>query len=91
MTKTAEILNIDEKRMASVLRAAAEKLSGADDEVVLDLSSVRRVDSGTLRSLQEFAHIAEQKAVKVVLRSVTVDVYKVLKLVKLTGQFSFEN
>ena len=33
--------------------------------------------------------IADEKGVKVVLRGVNVDVYKVLKLVKLASRFSF--
>jgi hypothetical protein len=41
--------------------------------------------------MEEFARIADEKAVKVVLRGVNVDVYKVLKLVKLTQRFSFVN
>jgi hypothetical protein len=35
------------------------------------------------------AGAADEKAVKVALRGVHVDVYKVLKLVKLTPRFSF--
>ena len=35
--------------------------------------------------------MADAKTVKVVLRGVNVDVYKVLKLVKLTPRFSFVN
>ena len=52
---------------------------------------MRRIDSSALRALEEFARIADEKAVKVVLRGVNVDVYKVLKLVKLTRRFSFVN
>ncbi len=58
---------------------------------MLDFSSVRRIDSTALRALEEFARLADEKAVKVVLCGVNVDVYKVLKLVKLTRQFSFVN
>ena len=39
--------------------------------------------------LEELASIADDKAVKLVLRGVNVDIYKVLKLVKLTSRFSF--
>jgi anti-anti-sigma regulatory factor len=41
--------------------------------------------------MEEFARIVDEKGVKVVLRGVNVDVYKVLKLVKLTQRFSFVN
>lgn len=84
-------IKIDEKIAPTVLRAAEEKLLAGDSEVTLDFSSVSRVDAPTLRELAELAHIADAKAVKVNLRGVNVDVYKVLKLVKLTQKFSFAN
>jgi anti-anti-sigma regulatory factor len=57
--------------------------------VVLDFSSVRRIDANALQAMEEFVHKADEKAVKVVVRSVNVDVYKVFKLVKLASSFSF--
>ncbi len=84
-------LNIDEQRMALALKEAGEKLDSSEGEACLDFSSVPRIDSSALRAMEEFACIAEEKAVKVVLRGVSVDVYKVLKLVKLTRRFSFVN
>jgi hypothetical protein len=39
--------------------------------------------------MEKLAGVADDKAVKVVLRGVNVDVYKVLKLVNLTPRFSF--
>jgi anti-anti-sigma regulatory factor len=83
--------NIDEKCVVPALQEAAEKLDGIEGEVVLDFLSVRRVDSRVLRALEGFAGAADKKAVKVVLRSVNVDVYKVMKLMKLTSRFAFEN
>jgi len=87
MARTA--VNIEEARAAPLLQEAGERLDGAEGEAVLDFSAVRRVDASTLRALEELARMAEKKAVKVVLRGVDVDVYKVLKLVKLTRRFSF--
>jgi anti-anti-sigma regulatory factor len=52
---------------------------------------VRRIDPSVLRVLDEFAGKADNKGVKVVLRGVNVDVYKVLTLAKLTSRFSFVN
>jgi len=89
MTTIAVWLNIDEERVALALQEAGEKLDGAEGEVVLDFVSVRRIDSSALRAMREFAGIADEKAVKVVLRGVNVHVYKVLKLVKLASRFSF--
>ena len=52
---------------------------------------MRRIDPSALRAMEDFAGIADDKGVKVVLRGVNVDIYKVLKLVKLTSRFSFVN
>jgi anti-anti-sigma regulatory factor len=91
MAMIAVILNIDETRMVSALREAGERLAGTEGEAVLAFSSVRRIDSSALRAMEELARIADEKSVKVALRGVNVDVYKVLKLVKLTRRFSFVN
>jgi anti-anti-sigma regulatory factor len=91
MAMIAVFLNIDQQRVALALKEAGEKLDSAEGEAFLDFSSVRRIDSSALRAMEEFARIADEKAVKVVLRGVNVDVYKVLKLVKLTQRFSFVN
>ena len=91
MATIAVFLNIDEERIVPALQEAGGNLDCAQGEAVLDFSSVRRIDSSGLRALEEFARIADEKAVKVVLRGVNVDVYKVLKLVKLTQRFSFLN
>ena len=91
MALTAVFLNIDDQRVVQTLQEAGEKLDSAQGETALDFSSVRRIDSSALRALEEFARSAEEKAVKVVLRGVNVDVYKVLKLMKLTRRFCFVN
>lgn len=87
----AVFLNIEETRVVAALRAAGEKLDGREGEVVLDFSSVRRIDSNALPAMEELARIADEKSVKVALRGVNIDVYKVLKLVKLSRRFSFVN
>jgi len=87
----AVFLNIDEARVVAALREAGEKLDGSEGEAVLDMASVGRIDSGAVRALEELARVADEKSVKIVLREVNVDVYKVLKLMKLTGRFSFVN
>jgi anti-anti-sigma regulatory factor len=80
---------IDEERVVLALQEAGEKLDSAEGEIILDFSSVRRVDASAVRALEKFASTADDKAVKVALRGVNVDVYKVLKLVKLASRFSF--
>lgn len=87
----AVFLTIEETRVVPALREAGEKLDGTEGEVVLDFSSMRRIDSNALPAIEELARIADEKSAKVVLRGVNVDIYKVLKLVKLSRRFSFVN
>jgi anti-anti-sigma regulatory factor len=89
MSTTDMILNVDEERVCTTLQELADGLDGSVGEAVLDFSSVRRIDPATLRALEDLVRIADEKAVKIVLRGINVDVYKVLKLVKLTQRFSF--
>jgi anti-anti-sigma regulatory factor len=84
-------LNVGGTGIVPALQDAVEKLDGVAGEVVLDFMSVNRIDSSALRAMEGLAAIADQKAVKIVLRDVNVDVYKVLKLVKLARRFSFAN
>ena len=91
MAMMAVWLKIDEERVVQALQEAGEKLDSTEGEVVLDFSSVRRIDPGVLRGMEAFAGIADGKGVKAVLRGVNVGVYKVLKLVKLASRFSFVN
>ncbi len=72
-------------------KTPGRKLDGLEREVVLDFSSVRRIDPSVVRAMEELAGIAEDKGVKVALRGLNVDVYKVLKLVKLASRFIFVN
>jgi len=91
MAMTDLFLKIEEEHVVQSLREAAEKLDGADGEAILDFSSVHRIDPSALRGLKEFAGRADDKRVKATLRDVNVDIYRVLKLVKLASRFSFVN
>lgn len=91
MATTAAFLKVEEQRVIQALEEVAAKLEKADGEFVLDFSSVRRVDVSAMRALEDFARIAEEKSAKVLIRGANVDVYKVLKLVKLSRRFSFVN
>ena len=91
MTMIADWLKIDGDRVAQTLQEAQAKLDGTEGELVLDFSTVRRVDPAALRALEDFADAADAKSVKVALRGVNVDVYKVLKLAKLAPRFSIVN
>ena len=89
MAIIAVLLKVDEEGAVQALLEAAERLDHADGEVVADFSGMRRIGSDALEALEQFAGKADEKAVKVALRGVNVDVYKVLKLVKLASRFSF--
>jgi anti-anti-sigma regulatory factor len=82
-------LKLEEERLVQGLQEAEGKLDSNEDEVVLDFSSVLRIDASGLIAMERFAGIADDKGVKVAFRGVNVSVYKVLKLVKLTSRFSF--
>jgi len=89
MAMTAVWLKVEKDCVVEALQEAGKKLDSVDGEVVLDFSLVLRIDPSALRGMEEFAGIANDKGVKVVLRGVNVGVYKVLKLVKLASRFSF--
>jgi ABC-type transporter Mla MlaB component len=91
MTTIAEFQKIDEHKVTESLEQAAQLLDSALQELALDFSSVCRIDAGGLRTLEELAHKAEQKKVKVILRGVNVDLYKAFKLIKLANRLSFVN
>ena len=82
-------LKVDGERTEQALQEAVTALDTAEGEVVLDFSSVERVDASALRVLETLAGKADGKAVKVVLGGVNVSVYKTLKLMKLAPRFSF--
>ena len=67
---------------------AVQKINGGEQEVMLDFSDVARIDGNVVRTLEELAGLAEKRSVKVVLRSVNVDIYRVLKELKLTERFT---
>jgi anti-anti-sigma regulatory factor len=91
MEMISVILHIDETRIVAALREAGGELNSSAGETVMDFSSVRRIDSNALNAMEELATIADDKKVKVVLRGVNSDVYKVLKLARLTRRFAFVN
>jgi anti-anti-sigma regulatory factor len=83
-------LKIDANNVMADLLQAEECLEQRQ-ELALDFSGVSRIDSAGVEALQSFAHTAEDRKTKVALRGVNVNVYKTLKLARLTSRFSFEN
>jgi len=74
----------------AVIEQAVSKLDGPARELALDFSAVVRIDAPAIRALENLAGAAERKSVAISLRNVNIEVYKVLKLVKLTPRFSFQ-
>ncbi len=89
MAMIAAWLRVDGERVVQDLQEALDRLDTADGELVLDFSSVHRIDPGAVKAMEKLAGIADDKTVRVVLRGVNVEIYKVLKLVKLARRFSF--
>ncbi len=89
MAISAVWIRIDGERVAEALQEVRGKLDSADGEVVLDFSAVRRIDSRVLHAMEELSSTASDKAARIVLRGVNVDIYKVLKLAKVAPRFSF--
>jgi len=91
MTSHAEWIKIDPQQVLQGLREAAEKVGTAQGEATVDFSAVRRIDSPAAEALDQLAGLAGERSVQVVLRGVNTDIYKVLKLLKLTERFSFRS
>lgn len=72
-------------KTVEIVAQAMGKLDAAKGEVVLDFSAVSRIDASELRALENLAHAAEAKSVKLSVCGVNVDIYKVLKLVRIEG------
>ena len=89
MAMIAVWLKLDEVGIAQALHVAQGRLSRVEGEVALDFSSVRRVQPETLRAMEQFVELAEQRRISVVLRDVSIGVYKVLKQARLASRFSF--
>ena len=75
--------------MTTQVQEAVEKFNSAGGELVLDFASVPRIDAAGVSALQDLAGRADERSVKVVLRGVNMEVYRVLKLLRLTDRFSF--
>jgi len=91
MTTTAELQKVNGENIAQTLEGIGAKLSGSEGDVVLDFSGVRRIDPAAVSAFEDLAAAADGRAVKIVLQGVNVDVYKVLKLARLTARFTFVN
>ena len=88
MTTNAMWIQVDSEHTEALRDEAIERLTRAEGDVVLDFSSVKRLDVDSVRLLEELAGLADEKSVKLVLRAVNMDIYRVLKLLKLAERFT---
>jgi anti-anti-sigma regulatory factor len=63
-------------------------LQTTEGELTLDFATSRRIDASVLSALETLAARAGEKQVEVVLTGVSVDLYRVLKLLKLAHRFT---
>ena len=77
--------------LVRALEDARDQLARADRELVLDFSSVQRMAPSVVGAMDTLAGAAAEKGVRIELEGVSVEVYRVLKLVKLAPRFSFTN
>lgn len=89
MAAIAVWTKIEEESAVEALREAGDKLDAANGDITLDFASVHQIDASMVRAMEELADRADVKGVRVALRGINVDVYKVLKLVKLSSRFVF--
>jgi anti-anti-sigma regulatory factor len=74
---------------AAFIQDAVEKVNRGEQQVTVDFSDVARIDANAVRALEELADLTDEKSVRVMLRAVNVDIYRVLKQLKLAERFSF--
>jgi anti-anti-sigma regulatory factor len=72
------------------IQAAIDRLDGTQEEIVLDLSGLRRVDSTTLARLEQLSVKAKEHSVRIRVRGASIEIYKVLKLVAVAPGFSYD-
>ena len=88
-TRTPTCLEISGSNLPQALEGVRAKLESGGG-LTLDFSRVPRVETHGLRALEDLAKAGEEKSASISLRGVNVEVYKVLKLARLTSRFTFE-
>jgi anti-anti-sigma regulatory factor len=92
MTTTAsETVVVNGERVAETLKEVCGKLPADAGEVLLDFFLVQTLDPAAIKGLEDLAGTADVLKVKVILRGVNVEIYKVLKLSGLSDRFLFIN
>jgi anti-anti-sigma regulatory factor len=68
---------------------ALEALTRAGGELVLDFSTVVKIDAAMATAMEELADRGARSSVLVGLRGVNVGIYRALKLLNVANKFSF--
>ena len=90
MTANTTLYRVDPADVARSLNEARPALDQLDEgELLLDFSTVRRIDPAGVRALGELAAAVAGREVRLTARAVAVDVYKVFKLSGLAERLSF--
>jgi anti-anti-sigma regulatory factor len=89
MPTIAVLIKVEEGRIAAALHEWVMRMDSVGGGIVVDFSSVSRIDPSGLRAIDEFAKLADANGVKVSVRGMNVDVYRVLKLADLAQRWSF--
>ncbi len=88
---TIAVIRIEGNLLPEAVESARIKLDEGESQVVIDFSLVQRLDTRLLASMSDLASIAKAKDNSITLRAVNVEVYKALKLARLTSSFSFSD
>jgi anti-anti-sigma regulatory factor len=87
MTSNRVWLNVDPECLV-LHDEAVETVGRAEGELVLDFSSVGRIDSRAALAMERLADLSSQRSQKIELRAVNTTIYRTLKLLKLAQRFT---
>lgn len=90
-TTTSENIVVNGERVAETLKELCGCLSPNGSDMLLDFFLVQSIDPAAIEGLEQLAEAAKLASVKVILRGVNVEIYKVMKLSDLTDKFLFIN
>lgn len=83
------VISLEEKLIPASTESG--RIEVDESQTVVDFSHVERLDSNSLASVRDLAKRAGDSESKVIVRGLSVEVYKALKLAKLTSGFSFSD
>lgn len=90
MSTNALCLKLDSEHLPGLLRGEAmQQVSRGQPELLLDFSGVARIDASAIQALEDLARLAQDTNVRLRLCGVGIELYRVLKLLKLADRLSF--